>query len=59
MEMEYNETPRAEEFRFGINTNKRSLKNVLSLGKDTEGRVEKVLEWIPSIGSYSKVNPFK
>jgi len=37
----------------------RSLKNVLSLGKDTEGRVEKVLERIPLIGSSLKPNPFK
>jgi hypothetical protein len=29
------------------------------LGKDTEGRVEKVLERIPLIGSYLKGNLFK
>jgi len=34
-------------------------KNVLFLGKDTEGRVEKVLARIPLIGSYLKINPFK
>jgi hypothetical protein len=37
----------------------KALKNVLSLGKDTEGQVEKVLERIPLIGSSLKSNPFK
>jgi hypothetical protein len=31
----------------------------ISVGQDTEGRAEKVLERIPLIGSCSKVNPFK
>jgi hypothetical protein len=39
--------------------NMKPMKNVLSLNKDTEGWVEKVLGRIPLIGSYSNVNLFK